>query len=129
MSKIKKARGWSSPFAVPTSLFIRDYLQKHGEAYPFEVYRALKEKRKKLGLKTGSYINFYRYFWLLEKLELIRRTGKVEPAERGLGETSRRLFRVYFELVPENINHPAWFNPQKYYKPYVEGRKRWKQKK
>jgi len=119
----KTRKGWFHPLVYPTSLFIRDYLMEKGEAYPFEIYMALKRKREELGIKVGTYTSFYRYIWLLEKFGLIRRTGRVEPASRGAGKTLRRLHRVYYELVPELVNDERWYAPQRYYKPYARWHK------
>lgn len=108
MSKEKKEKGWRSLIAVPTALFIHDYLLEHGEAYPYEIYSALKEKRESLGLYVGSPMNFYKYFYLLKKLGLIEETGKVEKS------TSPIFLRKYYRIVPgkEKITD-AWLNPQK----------------
>jgi hypothetical protein len=116
-----KARGWH-PAIMPTSLFIRNYLQLKGEAYPFEIYRTLEYIRKeRLGIHVGSPINFYKYIWTLEHLGLIERTGRVEPAFRGGTESRlpRRLWRTYYRLVPrDRVPRPEkydewWLNPQK----------------
>ena len=110
MAATKVKKGWA--LAVPTGLFIRAVLRDRGEACPFEIYMALKKARG--GVAIGSYTNLYRYIWILErKLGFIKRTGRREPADRGLGKTDVRFFRVYYELVPKFVNDPRWSNVQK----------------
>jgi hypothetical protein len=109
-----KAKGWH-PAIYPTGLFIRDYLLQHRTAYPFQIYRALVEARKSVGVAVGSPINFYKYIWCLEQLGLIRRTGRVEPStiDHTRKRLPRRLWRIYFEIVPGKEDDPAWLHPQK----------------
>lgn len=115
----KPPKGWV-PWVYPTSLFIRDYLREHGPTYPFKIYQALKEARRRVWGErayVGRAANFYKYIWCLERLGLIRRTGKIEPSRRGRGgifpQPKKKFWRVYYEIVPERIADPAWLNPQK----------------
>jgi hypothetical protein len=141
-------KGWV-PWIFPTSLFIRDYLMEKREAYPFEIYQALKAARKKafelgwfseatMGKRdeafVGSPINFYKYIWTLEKLGLIERTGRVEPAFRGRrGETKSELpsekWRTYYRIAEGKENAKEWFNPQRALYERMVREKRWKAKK
>jgi hypothetical protein len=121
-------KGWV-PWIFPTSLFIRDYLLEKGEAYPFEIYRALKKVREGLGLHVGSPVNFYKYIYALEKLGLIERTGRIEPAFRSWrGATKSRLprekWRTYYRIAKGKENAEEWLNPQRalYEKMVREGR-------
>jgi len=101
------ARGWAAPWILPTGLFIRDYLLKHGRAYPQEIWRALKNARKELGLHYSSYENFWRnYILILEKIGLIRRIGKQKAGHPTWFD------KVLYEIVPGMENHEAWKHPQ-----------------
>jgi len=100
-------RGWASPFSVPTGLFIRDYLLKHGEGYAQEIWRALKKERAKLGLSVSSYNTFYNnYIRILRKLGLITEVRR-EPSSRPYLKQ-----RVYFKITPGCENDPRWRAPQ-----------------
>lgn len=115
-------RGRASPFAVPTGLFIRDYLLAHGEAYAQEIWRALKEKRREMGLKVCSYNTFWvNYIRNLKALGLITevRRGKAPP---GLKR------KVYFMITPGREDDPAWLNPQDARYKVKELRKRWRER-
>lgn len=107
MYKAPRLRGWVFPWTYPTGLFIREYLLKHGRAYPQEIWRALKRARSELGLHTCSYENFWRnYIYVLKKLGLIR------PV-RSIGSLNPAWFsRVLYEIVPGMENHEAWAHPQ-----------------
>jgi len=127
----KPPKGWI-PWVLPTGLFIHDFLMLKGVAYPYEIYRALREARRllhklsfgKFSEFTGSPINFYKYIWCLERLGLIERTGRIEPSFRLVGEKEQkrkgsrlpsRFWRRYYRIKPgkEPIT-PEWLNPQKY---------------
>ena len=82
------------------SLFIRDYLISHKEAYPYEIYKAYKSFRK-ITPQT-----FYTYIWTLEKLGLIVRTGRTEPSTKG------RFNKVYYKINPSKIDDENWINPK-----------------
>jgi len=97
-------KGWQSDSAVSTSAFIRDYLMENGEAYIFEIYKALKNRKREVmgDVKLPSYQSFWRYIWVLENLGLIRKTRK-EPTRFG---------KAYYEIVSERKDSPVWRNPQ-----------------
>jgi len=124
-------KGWS-PWLFPTSLFIRDYLKLKGEAYPFEMYRALKSCRLKIRelmmlppVIVGSPTSFYRYIWILEKLGFIKRTGRIKRAK--FPHLKRRFWRRYYMLVEEYADDPRWSNPQKAI-GYITGREYYRKK-
>jgi hypothetical protein len=98
-----KVRGW---LHYPTGLFIREYLLEHGEAYPQEIWRALKEKRKSLGVAYGSVRSFHlNYIYVLKKL------GLIEPVRRE--RVNPKWFsRTYYRIVPGMENSPLWSAPQ-----------------
>jgi hypothetical protein len=98
-----KVRGW---LHYPTGLFIREYLLEHGEAYPQEIWRALKEKRKSLGIAYGTVRSFHlNYIYVLKKLGLIQpvRREKVNP---------KWFPRTYYRIVPGMEDSPLWSAPQ-----------------
>jgi hypothetical protein len=100
-------QGWRSPFIYPTSLFIRDYLLEHKEAYAQQIWRALREQRKKLNIYYGSYnsfwVNYFRNLIALGLIEEVRR----ETSARGLKK------RKYFRIKPGYEDDPRWINIQK----------------
>lgn len=100
-------RGWAVLKKITTGIFIRDYLLEHGEGYPMQIWRALKEARG--SLKTGSYKSFAsNYIWILKKLGLIERTLRTEPA-------SNPAFydRVYYRITPGKEKSRKWAYPQR----------------
>jgi len=102
-------KGWRSPFVYPTGLFIRDYLLERGEAYPYEIYQALKEKREELGIYVGSPLNFYKYIYILKSLGLIEETGRVEKSVKA-----SKFWKKYYRIVPgKEALTDEWRNPQK----------------
>jgi len=108
--KPPRLRGWSSPFTTPTSLFIRDYLLKHGEGYVQEIWRELKKARG--GLHVGSYENFKtNYIYVLKKLGLIEEVRR-EPVP---GQP-KWYMRRYYRIVPGKESAEEWVNPQKVWK-------------
>jgi len=92
---------------VPTGAFIREFLLTRKEGYAYEIWKALKEERRRWGLVRPSYRAFWNYFLILQKLGLIR----VVRVERGLPKA--RWWRKYYEITPDMREHPAWFAPQK----------------
>lgn len=91
-----------------TGQFIRDYLLRTGEAYPYEIYRALKDEKEFKGLTMGSATNFYRYFYILRRLGAIQKTGQVEPSSRG------GMDRIYYKMTEGfDDRDDIWNNPQK----------------
>ncbi|MEM2618626.1 MAG: hypothetical protein QW356_03965 [Candidatus Hadarchaeales archaeon] len=106
MKKLYLAR-----WAVPTGLFVRDYLVEHGEASPYEMWRALKKARSELGLMVGSYESFrINYIRVLKKLKLIEPVRK-EPAYTRYG---RRVWdKTIYRLAPRAEKSPYWVAPQK----------------
>jgi len=96
-------RGW----ILPTGIFIRDYLLEHKEAYVQEIWRALKEARKKANIHYGSYQSFrVNYIYVLKKLGLIR------PVRKEKAENPKWFDRTYYEIVPGREMDPRWAHPQ-----------------
>ena len=122
-----RLRGWASPYIYPTSLFIRDYLLKHGEGYAQEIWRELKKVRKKAGISTGSYDSFKRnYIYILKKLGLIEEVRR--ESVPGHPEWHERR---YYRIVPgKEALIDEWINPQKAWKlkryGYYKKRKKFK---
>jgi hypothetical protein len=99
------------PWLLPTGTFIRDYLLDHGESYPQEIWRALREERTEMELKYGSYQSFRsNYIYVLKRLGLIEPTRRV-PGRPGMFD--RQMYRI----VPGMERDPRWRAPQKYLDP------------
>lgn len=117
--KAPRVYGWASPFIHPTSLFIRDYLLRHGEGYPQEIWRELKTARalafsgKKKPIPVCSYDSFRRnYIYILKKLGLIE-----EVRVEVILDQPRWYKRRYYRIVPgKEALSDAWFNPQKVFR-------------
>lgn len=122
--KALRLRGWGSPWAVPTGLFIREYLLEHGMAFGQEIWRALKEARLARGLGVCTYDSFRRnYIYVLKKL------GLIEPVKEQVvrGEWFPRR---YYRIVPgkERLTK-EWKAPQKAFDPRRGlGKKRYKKR-
>lgn len=118
MSDEKVKRGWGSPTSCPTSLFIRDYLREHGEAYIQEIWRNLKEVRKiTYGKKAHmcSYDSFKRnYIYVLKKLGLIERVREENnPNPTWYKRVYYRIVEGKDGVVPGEFVTDIWANPQK----------------
>ena len=98
-----RVRGW---IIAPTGPFIRDYLLKHGEGYPQEIWRTLKKVRAESGIMCGSYRCFVSdYIYVLKKLGLIEpvRHERVHP---------KWFPRTYYKIVLGMEGDPRWAHPQ-----------------
>jgi hypothetical protein len=105
-------RGW----LLPTGVFIRDYLLKYKTAYPQQIWRALREERKKYGIYYGSYQSFrVNYIYVLKKLGLIR------PVRREKAENPKWFDRIYYEITPGREMDPRWAHPQTAFNPMRGG--------
>jgi len=104
----KEARGWRAYYPYTTGEFIRDYLQKEGEAYIHETWMAFQDDLREYGLEWwGKYSSFRRYFYILKKLGLIEFTRE-EPSEKPQLQPRR-----YYRVVPEYSDlKRAWRKPQ-----------------
>lgn len=99
----EKVRGW---LVFPTGLFIRDYLVKHREGYPQQMWRALKSARTEREIICGTYQSFrMNYIYVLKKLGLIRpvRRERIHP---------KWFPRTYYSIVPGKEDDPRWAHPQ-----------------
>jgi DNA-binding PadR family transcriptional regulator len=113
---IRRSPFWRTWFPVLTGTFVRDYLLAHEKAYPYEVFKALRERLleegyPKRGMMWGSYQNMRNYFYWLEKLGLIEFVEET-PGSNPLMK-SRRLYRLTpkgLALPPESIE---WTNPRR----------------
>ena len=99
-------RGWAVLKEITTGIFIRDYLLEHKEAYPMEIWRALKEARG--SIKVCSYQSFQsNYIWVLKKLGLIQKTKST------LASNPKFYDRIYYRITPEKEKSRKWMHPQK----------------
>jgi len=118
---VKVRRGWASPFIYPTALFIRDYLKEHSEASPYEVWKALKEKRDEVMVHTGEPRTIYWYFYVLERLGLVEKTGRIEKTVYHDGkERPHHMWRKYYKLV--KYDDRRWVDPQRALYPSKRGK-------
>lgn len=124
VAKTKISKGWRSFYPWTTGEFIREYLLEHGRAYVYEMWNAYRKKLEEMGVYWGSYDNFRRYIYMLKKLNLIRPVGTETALNPKLHE------RVYYELVPENVNMiEAWTRPQIIlYPETIYGKRKWAKK-
>lgn len=85
---------------VPSSpgIAIQAIMLDQGEAYPFEVYRALRLQYPK---KKTSYASMRRLFWALERIGLIE-FSRVASSERGWD-------RRYYRVAPGMENDRRWY--------------------
>jgi len=95
-------KGWKG-------LWIKGYLEYWGTSYVYGMYKAWKAFCKlaetyDIKIKPGTYQSFRTYFHLLKKLGLVTEAHLRRPGERGTE-------RVYYELVRERIDDPAWTRP------------------
>ena len=98
-------------------LFIRDYLREHGEGCASDIYKALSEKiigineqRAKDGdrpIRRPNYHSFGTYFYWFLLLDIIKRTGREEPANREFLHP-----RVFYSLTAKGKSEvAAWGDP------------------
>ena len=115
-------RGWAILKKITTGVFIQNYLVEHKEAYPMQIWRALKEARG--SIKVCSYQSFVsNYIWVLRKLGLLQKT-RTTPA-------SNPVFydRVYYRITPGKEKSRKWLHPQKSMNPNrALGSKKYKKK-
>lgn len=116
---------------IRTGLFIKEYLEKHGEAYISEIHKAYKEawqgenaiRPKAKRVRTCTYESFGKYFRNLVKLELVEfsREEAMEYAPPGgelLTIQDNRVVpsvRRYYRLTDKGqAEEDAWFDPLHY---------------
>jgi len=95
-------KGWKG-------LWIRGHLQDVGNSYVYRMWKdwlSFVKIASELGveIKPGTYQSFRTYFHLLKQLGLVRVYWKAPKEKRGFS-------KVYYELVPEKIDDPAWMRP------------------
>jgi len=110
------------------SFFIREYLLINDEATPYEIYKALKEERKKHNEKFPQPPMIYNYFRILKKLGLIE-VSRVETT--FIGSKSRTKLpsnfnKKYYRLV--KYDDRRWVDPQRALYPPKRGKKGAKKK-
>jgi DNA-binding PadR family transcriptional regulator len=117
---------WRTWIPFQTSLFIRDYLLEHGRAYPYEVFKALRERLlaeeyPRRGSKWGSYQNIRNYFYWLSKL------GLIKPVQEVPSDNVYLKNRRYYALTEKGLKTPPtsveWRNPIRAL--YPESWERW----
>jgi len=97
-------RGWKG-------LWIRGRLLEEREDYVYLMFKAwetfcMSAKAFGVKIKPGTYQAFRTYFHLLKQMGLVRVSFVMprKPGERGTD-------KVYYELVPERVDDPAWMRP------------------
>lgn len=123
----------ASPFrgraaGVRTGLFIKRYLETHGEAYQAEIHRALKGHIRETSPKRRqlpTYESFGKYFRRLRDLGLLVFTGREEPIEEELlsirklnseAEAVRSVKRYYALTGQGAAEVSLWEDPWKEYR-------------
>lgn len=105
----KAQKGWLKLY--PAGLFVRDYLLRHKTAYAQQIWRELKEFRKKLKVRTGTHYSFYcNVIYPLIKLGLVR-VVKEEITQDNFFERKR----TWIELTEKGLkeSEEVWRNPLK----------------
>lgn len=108
-------KGWGSPGANPTGLFIHDWLVANRSGHPQRIWRDLKTEREKNGQKVGTYESFIRnYIMILKKLGLIIaiREESVHPGQPGIW-----FPRKVYQITRGRENDSAWNAPQSAFDP------------
>ena len=113
--------GFEERFGPRTGKIIREYLKERGGVgYPYEAWNYYREKIKesipgrvdhKLESEyhIASYHGFYKYFYILENLGLIRKIG---PPQHGKAKIPRQYYEVVSDEVFEERFDPLWERPQ-----------------
>ena len=123
---IDKGRGKTLNSSVPwgraasqyrPGIFIKKYLEAHGEGCCADIFRALSEEIKRMNeerieigekpFRRPNYSSFSRYFHWFLILGLIERTDKREPAIYGF--LQKRVF--YILTVKGEAEVSAWEDP------------------
>lgn len=95
---------------VGTGIYIKQYLLENGEAYPYEIWKRLKQQREEEGMKSPTYESFYtNYIWKADQLGLIRKTQEEE--------SKGKFDRQYYEMSPGEEESACWFHIQQCYAP------------
>jgi len=109
---VKVRRGWASPFIYPTALFIRDYLKEHSEASPYEVWKALKEKRDEVMTvyhdgKERPHHMWRKYYKLVkyDDRRWVDPQRALYPSKRG---KNHRIWREYDDPLKKDKKHRIW---------------------
>ena len=97
------------PPSESTSQFIRRYLTENGKGYPYKIHRDWCRHLEQLGMKSPTFESFRKYFWLLKKLGLIRRTES--PPYKQVSYIPRQYYAI-LENPRCKDGEDAWANPQ-----------------
>lgn len=107
------------PTLPSTTEFVREYLLKNRKASPYDIFKALAKERRENNHRAPSYKGFYKLFWIMKELGLVRKT---RGTEKGRAPIAKAIYTIVYELAES----PAWYNPQKYYNPlFALGRDRY----
>jgi len=87
-----------------TGDFIKDYMQRVGEDYIYNTYRAFCKFLENKGQQCSSYASFRTYFYVCTKMDLIEFVRE-EPV-------GNLIPRRYYRLVKRNLKSKSWANPR-----------------
>jgi len=97
----KHERALKPVHVYPVCLAIRGFLVLNGCASPSEFYQIYRDYKP-----TTSYPSIVLHFWRLKELGLIRRVGTAP--------SGHYFDKVFYECVPERLDHQAWRDPKKF---------------
>lgn len=95
---------------ISTAGWIKNHLLEVGEDYPYNMWRELRNLKLEMGVikkGIGSYQNFRNYIYWLEKLGLIKFVREEEGDKTFLAK------RRYYAVVEDQLDNPAWSNPNR----------------
>jgi len=107
---------WRTWYPKGTGVFIRQYLLEHGEAYPYQVFKALRrflfpEGYPVKGFYVGSYQNIRNYFYWIQRLGLIE-PSREEPSLKPFFK-NRRYYRLTSKGLKTDPEALEWRSPRR----------------
>lgn len=121
--------GGFSTGRIQLSLFIRDYLNGVSESWAEDIHGAyaaavvaIPKRRGKARRKYISYLGFFSYMYMLQKLGLVEYvpgpdTAVIPGQSIKTGPSSvphlTKYKRHYVRIVADRVNDPAWSNPRR----------------
>lgn len=98
-----------------TAIAVRDYLQKFGSGYPWQIWHYLHIELRQTKMR---YTSFCSYFKTLEKLKLVIRS-KPPKGEPPISKYQKRYGlkpnpRVWFMLNSSKLDSEEWAAPQRF---------------
>lgn len=90
-----------------TAMWIRDHLTSVGEDYVYGMWKRFRKEKEGLGYRAGSYQNFRRYIYMLQRLGLVQKTRTVKSKEDWMKDKN------YYAVIAGKENHEGWENPQR----------------